>query len=71
MTEATPLPGGLDEATFLRAYRDGTLRKPQVVADNVLTGIFLTDASYRGALTALLVQESVADRKSTRLNSSH
>ena len=44
---------------FLEAYADTALRKPQVVADNVLTGIFLADASYRAPLTALLVQEAV------------
>ncbi|RJP39867.1 MAG: hypothetical protein C4547_03090 [Phycisphaerales bacterium] len=35
------------------------MTKPQIVADNVLTGIFLTDARYRTALTALLLQEAV------------
>lgn len=55
----TALPGNLDEAAFLLAYSRQAVRKPQVVADNVLTGIFLTDATYRGSLTALLVQESV------------
>ncbi|MGE3962039.1 MAG: hypothetical protein AB7F65_10190 [Dehalococcoidia bacterium] len=48
-----------DELAFLRAYESVTLWKPQVVADNVLTGIFLADATYRGALAALLLQESV------------
>ncbi len=59
--DATPAnrPGSLSEAEFLQAYATQALRKPQVVADNVLTGIFLTEASYRGALTALLVQEAV------------
>lgn len=56
---ADTYPGNLGEAEFLAAYAAHALRKPQVVADNVLTGIFLTDVRYRGALTALLVQESV------------
>ena len=60
------LPGGLSEAEFLRAYAATALRKPQVVADNVLTGIFLADASYRAALTALLVQEAIESAR--RLN---
>lgn len=47
------------ELAFLRTYESVTLWKPQVVADNVLTGIFLADATYRGALAALLLQESV------------
>ncbi len=59
MNTASTLPGGLDEAEFLRAYATHALRKPQIVADNVLTGIFLTEVRYRGALTALLVQEAV------------
>ena len=53
------MPGSLDDDEFLHAYLAHALRKPQVVADNVLTGIFLTDANYRGPLTALLVQEAV------------
>ena len=53
------LPGNLAEIDFLHAYLTHGLRKPQIVADNVLTGIFLTDVRYRGALTALLVQEAV------------
>jgi len=57
--ENAPLPGDLSEDAFLRAYASHALRKPQVVSDNVLTGIFLADATYRGALTALLVQEVV------------
>ncbi|MDA0815283.1 MAG: hypothetical protein O2924_01750 [Chloroflexi bacterium] len=48
-----------DELRFLHQYESVTLWKPQVVADNVLTGIFLADATYRGALAALLLQESV------------
>ncbi|MGE3857335.1 MAG: hypothetical protein AB7G21_10320 [Dehalococcoidia bacterium] len=59
MDDAVMLPGNMTEAEFLHAYATSALRKPQVVADNVLTGIFLTDVAYRGALTALLVQESV------------
>lgn len=59
MDDAAMLPGNMSEAEFLHAYALSALRKPQVVADNVLTGIFLTDVAYRGALTALLVQESV------------
>lgn len=59
MSSASTLPGGMEETEFLAAYAAHALRKPQVVADNVLTGIFLTDVRYRGALTALLVQESV------------
>lgn len=59
MTDAPLLPGRLSEDEFLHAYATQTLRKPQVVADNVLTGIFLTDATYRGALTTLLVQEAM------------
>lgn len=52
-------PGVAEELAFLRAYESVTLWKPQVVADNVLTGIFLADATYRGSLAALLLQESV------------
>jgi len=48
-----------EEIAFLRNYEAGTLRKPQVVADNVLTGIFLADTTYRATLSALLLQESV------------
>jgi len=48
-----------DEIAYLREYEAVTLRKPQVVADNVLTGIFLADATYRATLAALLLQESV------------
>ena len=59
MDARSTFPGNLSEGEFLHAYAAHALRKPQVVADNVLTGIFLTDATYRGALTALLVQESV------------
>jgi len=58
MDDALTLPGNLSETEFLHAYATHAVRKPQVVADNVLTGIFLTDATYRGALTALLVQEA-------------
>lgn len=47
-----------DELTFLRSYESTALWKPQVVADNVLTGIFLADSSHRIALAALLLQES-------------
>ena len=63
---SSALPGGLSEAEFLRAYEATALRKPQVVADNVLTGIFLADAAYRPALTALLVQEAIESAR--RLN---
>ena len=59
MNDASTLPGNMSETDFLHAYAAHALRKSQVVADNVLTGIFLTDATYRGALTALLVQEAV------------
>ena len=59
MNDTSMLPGNLSETDFLHTYATHALRKPQVVADNVLTGIFLTDATYRGALTALLVQEAV------------
>jgi hypothetical protein len=55
---ANPL-WGMNETDFLRAYAATTLRKPQVVSDNVLTGVFLADASHRLALTALLLQEAV------------
>jgi hypothetical protein len=48
-----------DELTFLRAYEATTLTKPQVVADNVLTGIFLADTAHRAALASLLLQEAV------------
>lgn len=48
-----------EEMAFLRNYESVTLRKPQIVADNVLTGIFLADSTYRTALAALLLQESV------------
>lgn len=47
-----------DELAFLRSYESTALWKPQVVADNVLTGIFLSDSTYRGALAALLLQEA-------------
>jgi hypothetical protein len=47
-------PENLD---FLRGYWETTLWKPQVVADNVLTGIYLADASYRAALATLMLQE--------------
>jgi len=58
MTSASRI-GESDELRFLRQYESVTLWKPQVVADNVLTGIFLADATYRGALAALLLQEAV------------
>ncbi|GMU40818.1 MAG: hypothetical protein AMXMBFR23_16840 [Chloroflexota bacterium] len=48
-----------DELAFLRTYESTTLTKPQVVADNVLTGIFLADSRHRAALAALLLQEAV------------
>lgn len=48
-----------DELRFLRQYEAVTLWKPQVVADNVLTGIFLADSAHRGALAGLLLQEAV------------
>lgn len=48
-----------DELAYLRAFEQTAVTKPQIVADNVLTGIFLTDARYRTALTALLLQEAV------------
>lgn len=48
-----------DDLRFLRQYEAVTLWKPQVVADNVLTGVFLADATHRGALAALLLQEAV------------
>ncbi|MEX2446916.1 MAG: hypothetical protein WD734_06190 [Dehalococcoidia bacterium] len=59
MDDSHGLPAAMDEAAFLRAYEASAIRKPQIVADNVLTGIFLADATYRAALTALLVQEAV------------
>ncbi|MSQ42237.1 MAG: hypothetical protein EXR65_04290 [Dehalococcoidia bacterium] len=59
MSSAAGLPGGLSELAFLHAYAATALRKPQVVADNVLTGIFLADAGYRAPLAALLAQEAV------------
>lgn len=61
MTSAYPdnFASAAEEMAFLRAFESVTLWKPQVVADNVLTGIFLADATYRGALAALLLQESV------------
>ncbi|MSQ30549.1 MAG: hypothetical protein EXR64_00755 [Dehalococcoidia bacterium] len=59
MTTDSTFPGGMSESAFLRAYASTALRKPQIVADNVLTGIFLADAAYRPALTALLVQEAI------------
>jgi hypothetical protein len=49
---------GDGDLSFLRSYESTTLWKPQVVADNVLTGIFLADSSYRVALAALLLQEA-------------
>jgi len=48
-----------DEIIYLRGFEQTTVTKPQVVADNVLAGIFLTDTRYRAALTALLLQEAV------------
>lgn len=54
-----PPPDPIDELAFLRTYEATTLWKPQVVADNVLTGIFLADRTYRGPLAALLLQEAV------------
>ena len=61
MTTGTPegFATPAEEIAFLRSYESVTLWKPQVVADNVLTGIFLADTTYRGALAALLLQESV------------
>jgi hypothetical protein len=50
---------GMGEAEFLRAYEATTLRKPQIVSDNVLTGILLADASHRVALAMALLQEAV------------
>lgn len=50
---------GEDEIRYLRAYESATLRKPQIVADNVLAGIFLADTTHRAALAALLLQEAV------------
>jgi hypothetical protein len=50
---------GMSESEFLRVYAATALRKPQVVSDNVLAGVFLADASHRLALTALLLQEAV------------
>ncbi|MCK9485934.1 MAG: hypothetical protein M0R73_04425 [Dehalococcoidia bacterium] len=57
--EAPPPSRPREEVAFLRAYESTTAWKPQVVADNVLTGIFLADTTYRGSLAALLLQESV------------
>lgn len=51
--------GDTEELAFLRTYESMTLRKPQVVADNVLAGIFLADAAHRAALAGLLLQEAV------------
>lgn len=48
-----------DELAYLRSFDQTAVTKPQIVADNVLTGIFLTDIRYRTALTALLLQEAV------------
>lgn len=48
-----------DELAYLRSFEQTAVTKPQIVADNVLTGIFLTDVRYRTALTALLLQEAV------------
>lgn len=47
----------IEDLDFLRGYWETTLWKPQVVADNVLTGIYLADASYRAALATLMLQE--------------
>ena len=44
---------------FLQGYWETTLWKPQIVADNVLTRIYLADASYRSALAVLMLQECV------------
>ncbi|TAK74681.1 MAG: hypothetical protein EPO16_10415 [Dehalococcoidia bacterium] len=48
-----------EELAYLRSFDQTAVAKPQIVADNVLTGIFLTDSRYRTALTALLLQEAV------------
>ncbi len=58
-TDESPLEMPTDDLEFLRRYEATTLWKPQVVADNVLTGIFLADTTYRAPLAALLLQESV------------
>jgi hypothetical protein len=55
--DSTALPGGRDEIEFLQEYEASTLWKPQVVADNVLNGIFLADAAHRALLAALMMQE--------------
>lgn len=56
---ADNLFANMDEADFLRAYEATTLRKPQIVSDNVLTGILLADASHRVTLAMALLQEAV------------
>ncbi len=57
MTTAS-LSGDLSDLEALRRYTDATLWKPQIVADNVLNGIFLADSSHRALLAALMVQEA-------------
>jgi|TARA_B100000530_G_scaffold308995_1_gene234446 hypothetical protein len=49
----------ITDQQFLQGYWETTLWKPQIVADNVLTGIYLADASYRSALAVLMLQECV------------
>ncbi|GAB4322751.1 MAG: hypothetical protein Kow0010_03660 [Dehalococcoidia bacterium] len=49
---ATGLPGDMDDLAFLEAYRDGTLRVPQVVADSILRAVPFASPSERPALVA-------------------
>lgn len=49
---AGSLPGGMDDLAFLTAYRDGTLRAPQVIADSILRAVPFAAPSERPALVA-------------------
>lgn len=51
---ALPLPGNMDDLAFLEAYRDGTLRAPQVVADAILRAFPFASPSERPALVAAI-----------------
>lgn len=50
-------PGGLRELEFVQAYRDSTLRKPQVVADAVLRALVMASALDRLVLSGLIAEQ--------------
>lgn len=50
-------PGGIDEIRFVEAYRDTTLRRPQVVADIALRGSMTAGAADRLLLTGLIAEQ--------------